>query len=107
MGKYSHQSRIKKERNDDFIASYKRAGCSLCGYDKCLAAIDFHHVGDNKSAGVSKLNSAASLDRIKREISKCIVVCANCHREIHAGNIECGVRIKTTCVDLPLFRGSP
>jgi ribosomal protein L30E len=63
----------------------KKDGCVLCGYVKCLAALEFHHTGDNKKFIVSKLNTLTS---VQNEAAKCIVVCANCHREIHAGQIE-------------------
>jgi hypothetical protein len=82
--------RIKKRR--DAAAGVSRAkaglrsgGCVLCGYSKCAAALEFHHIGDDKERDVGKIRSATAL---KREAAKCIVVCANCHREIHAGQIE-------------------
>ncbi len=71
------------------IRAYKSKGCSICGYNKCLDALDFHHSipkrnGKLDIAGmVSRVNSRAALKRIVKELSGCIVVCANCHREIH------------------------
>ncbi len=72
------EARLVRER-------LKESGCALCGYVKCLAALEFHHVGDDKVLGV---NEARSVREVLREAAKCIVVCANCHREIHAGQIE-------------------
>jgi len=63
----------------------KAGGCIICGYSKCLEALDFHHTEDNKSSNISKINSVA---KAKEEAKKCIVVCANCHREIHAGMVN-------------------
>lgn len=63
----------------------KSNGCSLCGYSKCLSALEFHHTSNDKEREVGKSPTIASLNR---EAAKCIVVCANCHREIHAGQIE-------------------
>jgi len=63
----------------------RASGCVLCGYIKCLAALEFHHTGDDKAVGVS---NTRSVREVKCEALKCIVVCANCHREIHAGQIE-------------------
>jgi hypothetical protein len=65
--------------------SLRDGGCSLCGYRKCITALEFHHVGDDKERAISAIDSVGS---VLREASKCIVVCANCHREIHAGQIE-------------------
>jgi hypothetical protein len=65
-----------------YINSIKAKGCQLCGYNKCLTAIEFHHIGNDKLFEMSDSNHK-SLDNIKIEISKCIVVCANCHRELH------------------------
>ncbi len=63
----------------------RAVGCRLCGYRKCLAALEFHHTGDDKVQGVT---DARTVKEVQREAAKCIVVCANCHREIHAGQIE-------------------
>jgi len=61
---------------------YGNNQCDLCGYDKNLAAIEFHHKDPTSKDGrVTRL----SLNKMKIEIKKCILVCANCHREIHYG----------------------
>lgn len=59
--------------------------CSKCGYDKCLAALEFHHLDPSaKEFSVSKaMSNWKSTKKIKKELSNCILVCANCHREIH------------------------
>jgi hypothetical protein len=77
-----------KYRNELLISEYKKDGCCLCGYNKCLEALDFHHVGDNKTHAISALKDKGSMRQITSEISKCIVICANCHREIHANRIN-------------------
>ena len=68
---------------------YKGSQCSICGYDKCPEALDFHHIDESKKS-FSLSDHGIKLDwpLIKEELDKCIVVCANCHREIHAGYIE-------------------
>ena len=56
----------------------------MCGYNKCIAALDFHHLDPNaKEGGI--IGTTASLEKQREEAKKCILVCANCHREIHAG----------------------
>ena len=61
--------------------------CSICGYDKCNSALEFHHVDPSvKEIQPAKLiNNYATIEKMLAELTKCILVCANCHREIHAG----------------------
>jgi hypothetical protein len=57
--------------------------CSLCGYNKCLDALHFHHPDDNKEKCVSHA-LYKGYDVGKAEALKCQLVCANCHAEIHS-----------------------
>jgi hypothetical protein len=62
----------------------KEAGgeCSLCGYNSCMGALEFHHKDPSlKDIQISKVTSEKALSEIK----KCILLCSNCHREVHAG----------------------
>lgn len=65
------------------LVETKGGKCQVCGYNKCIAALDFHHldpkIKDKKPIGIMYLEEALE------EIKKCILVCSNCHREIHAG----------------------
>ncbi len=56
--------------------------CQVCGYDKCINALEFHHLEDKKESP-SYVIMRWSWKRAKKELEKCIMVCANCHREIH------------------------
>ena len=60
---------------------HKGGKCVKCGYNKCIAALDFHHIDPTQKDVQISMNSG--WERIKEEIEKCILVCANCHREIH------------------------
>lgn len=53
------------------------SGCVDCGYDRHPAALDFDHVLPGKIKNVA---ACKTLEEIEREIEKCEVVCANCHR---------------------------
>ncbi len=64
---------------------YKGGKCFICGYNKCTDAFDFHHIGIGKEFGISKDGLTRSWTRVKREIEKCVLLCANCHREIPNG----------------------
>ena len=86
--RYKHHKRYKK-RNKLLAERYKVfVGCRVCGYNKCPQALDFHHLHNKKDAVGSMLNSAYALRTIKEEIRKCVVLCAICHRELHAGYIS-------------------
>lgn len=62
-------------------------GCAVCGYDRCLVSLQFHHVDPAaKEFGVS-VASGKALDTFRKEAQKCVLVCANCHGEIEAGLI--------------------
>jgi hypothetical protein len=63
---------------------YKGGCCEKCGYNKCIAALEFHHIDpSHKDFSISQEGSTRSFEKIKIELDKCIMVCANCHREIH------------------------
>lgn len=59
--------------------------CSKCNYFKCLSALEFHHKDPSiKEDAVSFLiRMNRNFERLKLELDKCLLVCANCHREIH------------------------
>lgn len=61
---------------------YKGGKCSRCGYSKCQAALVFHHLY-GKDFGISKDGRTRGWEIVKKELDKCILVCANCHAEIH------------------------
>ncbi len=68
---------------------YKGGKCMFCGYLRCSGALDFHHLDESeKSFGLSVRGLTRSWEKIKDELDKCVLVCANCHREIHAGVIK-------------------
>jgi hypothetical protein len=61
---------------------YLGGECAKCGYNKCIAALDFHHINPkekDKNYSILKKN----FDKLKPELDKCILLCANCHREEH------------------------
>jgi hypothetical protein len=78
--------RDHRRHNRAVLSRYKAMkGCYICGYSRSSAALEFHHTNpDEKEMAPSQL-SGYSMKRIKSEISKCVILCANCHREVHAG----------------------
>jgi hypothetical protein len=65
---------------------YKGGRCQRCGYDRCPEALEFHHTeGSTKEFGVSSGGYTRSWEKVKSEVDKYTLLCANCHREVHAG----------------------
>ena len=62
--------------------------CCICGYNKCASALEFHHKDPTQKDFTLGLNANIAFEKANEEIKKCILVCANCHREIHQGMID-------------------
>lgn len=87
-GNYAHVKtyRAKKRR---ILVEEAGGKCKICGYDKCIRNLHFHHVDPSeKEFGLSTVGNNISLEKVKKEMKKCILVCSNCHGEIHAGLIS-------------------
>ena len=77
------RKRRKKVRR--MAVEYKGGKCSRCGYDRCIEALEFHHLdASQKDFGISQDGYTRSWERVRQELDKCVLVCANCHRELHA-----------------------
>lgn len=73
-----------RKRAKEKLVNYKGGKCECCGYDKCIEAMEFHHLDPNeKDFGIS--GKSWAFEKLKKEVDKCIMVCSNCHKEIHAG----------------------
>lgn len=85
--KYCHSqtSKNKYYKNKQILDTIKSQGkCEKCGYDKCLEVLEYHHKEPEfKVNGVSRLATHYNLQVGLEEIEKCILLCANCHREFH------------------------
>ena len=70
-------------RNRKLLAvTFKGGCCEVCGYNKCIAALEFHHLDPSeKEVSISTTNVAWSI--VLAELEKCVLLCANCHREAH------------------------
>ena len=62
---------------------YKGGKCEKCGYSKCLSALEFHHLDPKEKDFNISRNKKRNFEMVKKELDKCILVCSNCHREIH------------------------
>lgn len=76
--------RRKKVR--DMALEYKGGCCQICGYCKSKRALSFHHIDPTqKDFGISFRGFTRSWDKTKTELDKCILLCMNCHMEVHDG----------------------
>lgn len=77
--------RITRRELKEKAVKYLGSKCTECGYNKCIAALEFHHRDPNeKDYSIGKAN-ANKLEwwELVEELDKCDLVCSNCHREIH------------------------
>lgn len=74
-----NERRIKiKER----CLEYKGGKCQICGYNKSKRALSFHHISGKKEFALSG-SHCKKWESIQEELDKCMLVCANCHMELH------------------------
>lgn len=84
----------RREKIKIMAIAYKGGKCQCCGYDKCVQALEFHHIDPTqKDFGLGAKGYTRSWDKNKEELDKCVMVCANCHREIHYNIIPCPTEI--------------
>lgn len=82
---------VKRRRHKikDMALEYKGSSCQSCGYDRCKRALEFHHIDEDlKEFGIGFKGETRSWERTKAELDKCVLLCANCHREVHDGLLD-------------------
>ena len=73
--------------------------CEICGYEKCIGALHFHHILNNKTVYPATLTKKAKLSPAEQEeLDSCVLVCANCHAELHEKERQSASR--AACNDL-------
>ena len=68
----------------DLLRKQRGGKCQRCGYNTYLGALEFHHISQNEK-DFTIGNRDYRLEDCVRETKKCVLICANCHREVHAG----------------------
>jgi hypothetical protein len=81
------QQKIKR-----ILVAEAGGGCSVCGYDRCIANLHFHHVNPAEKSFPMSTATGKSLSAYRAEARKCVLVCANCHGELEASAAEAGRR---------------
>lgn len=76
----------KRRRKLKLLAiEYKGGRCQVCGYCNYPGALDLHHATGDKHFGIGDKGYTRAWEKIRVELDKCILLCANCHREVEAG----------------------
>ncbi len=73
----------RRQKRVDWLRDYKvKRGCISCD-ENHPAALVFHHASDDKEFGIAEMPNNFGIERIKKEVDKCIVMCRNCHAKGH------------------------
>lgn len=73
----------RRQKIKEMSVEYKGGKCIICGYDKCIRSLIFHHKNPKEKDFSISGSKVLSWNRIKEELDKCDLVCSNCHGEIH------------------------
>ena len=77
-----------RSRTKDRIIRALGSKCAICGYNRCPSAMDVHHIDPKEKDFAIATNTNRAYEQMSNEIRKCVLLCANCHREFHAGLIQ-------------------
>ncbi len=84
---WMNKNRTKEFKRDriKYYKELKGGKCSKCGYSKNYAALDFHHLdpATKKFGIIGNQMTVGKSERIELEVAKCILLCHNCHMELH------------------------
>ncbi len=79
----NNRQKLYRKEIKQRCVDYLGGKCKECGYNECLAALDFHHIDPNtKEFSIAQIRTN-TWETIKEELDKCIVLCANHHRKLH------------------------
>lgn len=83
---FSERAKVRAKQIRDLLEKIrKHNGCVFCDESE-TCCLDFHHLDPSqKDQSISYLSHAKSKERMLNEMKKCVVVCSNCHRKVHAG----------------------
>ena len=78
-------SRTAKTQKDKIVMLKESYGgkCTVCGYDKSLNALEFHHTDPSEKEFNLGARRGLKEETLRKELDKCVLVCRNCHAEIH------------------------
>lgn len=75
----------RRHKIKQMAIEYKGSKCQICGYSKHPGALELHHIDPKqKSFGIGQKGYTRAWEKVKSELDKCVLLCANCHREVGA-----------------------
>jgi 5-methylcytosine-specific restriction endonuclease McrA len=76
---------IRRKKNKEKLVEACGGKCAICGYSKYIGALEFHHPNPlEKDFGIGSKGLTKAYKKLLAEAKKCVLLCANCHREEHA-----------------------
>lgn len=81
----NERMRVKHQDLRNRAIDYGGGECKICGYSFYKGALDFHHLDPSEKDFTPSKGYKKSWEKLKKELDKCILLCSNCHREVHAG----------------------
>ncbi len=79
----------RRRRVKEILVAEAGGSCAICGYDRCIAAMHFHHMDPGeKSFSLADRGLSRSLDSARAEARKCVLLCSNCHAEVETGMVS-------------------
>lgn len=79
----------RRRKVKELLVAEAGGKCVLCGYSRHTAALQFHHVDpSNKAFGLGVRGITRSIEKLRAEAEKCVLLCANCHAELEVGAVE-------------------
>jgi|ERR1044072_3654388 predicted transcriptional regulator len=87
-----HKKRVnnKGRENREYAVNKLGGKCANCGYNRYIGSLDIHHLDPSIKDENFKSMRGWSIIRIDREIENCVLLCRNCHSELHGGYITLG-----------------
>lgn len=93
---YKYTKKLRAERKQMLVNAFG-GKCCICGYNRSLRALEFHHVFKKTFDIFGKIRK---LDEVIEESKKCILVCSNCHKEIHDNIIKVSISMQNINEDI-------
>lgn len=92
----------RRRRVKQILVGESGGCCRLCGYDRCVAALEFHHIDPSTKEFTLSRRGARNIAMLRAEVRKCVLLCSNCHAEVEAGF----VKLPVECASEQHFRSS-
>lgn len=94
MNSYEYVKNYRKKQKENILYVMGEK-CAICGYSKCNQALELHHLDPTQKDFTIGQNTNRAWEKVVKELPKTILLCANCHREVHFGLIKQDLLITT------------